>query len=152
MKKMLWVILMMSTGTSFTSPLFPLYQEQYQLSNLQITILFAVYAVFLLPSLLIVGSKGSGWGLKRVLRISILLSILATLLFMASQQAWLVYGARMLEGIAYGSFTGTAVAFLLKQTSEEKAGKAILLSGMAVSFGFGLGPALASLIIEYMHL
>jgi MFS family permease len=152
MKKMLWVIFMMSTGTSFTSPLFPLYQAQYRLSSLQITILFAVYAVFLLPPLLIVGSRGNGWGLKRVLRISILLSILATLLFMASQQAWLVYGARMLEGIAYGSFTGTAVAFLLKQTSKEKAGKAILLSGMAVSVGFGLGPALAGLIIEYLHL
>jgi MFS family permease len=152
MKKMLWVILMMSTGTSFTSPLFPLYQEQYRLSSLQITILFAVYAVFLLPTLLFVGSRASGWGLKRVLRISILLSILATLLFMASQQAWLIYGARMLEGIAYGSFTGTAVAFLLKQTSKEKAGKAILLSGMAVSVGFGLGPALAGLIIEYLHL
>ncbi|WP_219838120.1 MFS transporter [Paenibacillus sp. R14(2021)] len=152
MKKMLWVIFMMSTGTSFTSPLFPLYQEQYRLSSLQITILFAMYAVLLLPTLLIVGSRGSGWGLKRVLRISILLSILATLLFMASQQAWLVYGARMLEGIAYGSFTGTAVAFLLKQTSKEKAGKAILLSGMAVSVGFGLGPALAGLVIEYLHL
>ncbi|MBB6732109.1 MFS transporter [Cohnella sp. CBP 2801] len=149
---MLWVILMMSTGTSFTSPLFPLYQEQYRLSSLQITILFAVYAVFLLPSLLIGGSRGGGWGLKRVLRISILLSILATILFMASQQAWLIYGARMLEGIAYGSFTGSAVAFLLKQTPKEKAGKAILLSGMAVSVGFGLGPALAGLIIEYLHL
>lgn len=58
----------------------------------------------------------------------------------------------MLEGVAYGSFTGTAVAFLLKQTSKEKAGKAILLSGMAVSFGFSLGPALAGLIIQYVHL
>lgn len=152
MKKMLWVIFMMSTGTSFTSPLFPLYQEHYRLSSLQITVLFAVYAVFLLPTLLIVGSRGSSWGLKRVLRTSILLSILATLLFMASQQAWLVYAARMLVGIAYGSFTGTAVAFLLKQTPKEKSGKAILLSGMAVSVGFGLGPALAGLIIEYLHL
>jgi len=71
---------------------------------------------------------------------------------MTSQQAGLVYGARLLEGIAYGGFTGTAVAFLLKQTPKEKSGKAILLSGMAVSFGFGLGPALAGLIIEYLHL
>ncbi|REE88558.1 putative MFS family arabinose efflux permease [Paenibacillus taihuensis] len=152
MKKMLWVIFMMSTGTSFTSPIFPLYQEQYQLSSLQITILFAMYAIFLLPSLLIVSSRGSAWGLKRVLRASILLSIIATLLFMASQQAWLVYGARLLEGIAYGCFTGTAVAFLLKQTSKEKSANAILLSGMAVSFGFGLGPALAGLIIQYLQL
>ncbi len=140
MKRMLWVILMMSIGTTFTSPLFPLYQEHYRLSSLQITVLFAVYALFLLPSLLISGSRGSGWGLKRVLRFSMWLSILATLVFMGSQQAWLVYAARILEGIAYGIFTGTSVAFLLQQTPKEQTGKALMLSGMTVSVGFGLGP------------
>lgn len=151
MKRMLWVILMMSIGATFTSPLFPLYQERYQLTSLQITILFAVYALFLLPSLLIVGSRGSGWGLKRVLRASIWISILATLLFMTSQQAWMVYAARILEGVAYGTFTGTAVAFLLKQSSKEQAKKAITLSGITVSVGFGLGPAMTGLVIQYLH-
>ncbi|GIP28853.1 MFS transporter [Paenibacillus sp. J23TS9] len=151
MKRMLWVILMMSVGATFTSPLFPLYQEHYQLSSLQITILFAVYALFLLPSLLIVGSRGSRWGLKRVLRISIWISIAATILFMGSQQAWLVYAARILEGIAYGTFTGTAVAFLLQQSPKGQAKKAITLSGITVSVGFGLGPALTGLVIQYVH-
>lgn len=152
MKRMLWVILMMSIGTTFTSPLFPLYQEHYRLSSLQITVLFAVYALFLLPSLLISGSRGSGWGLKRVLRFSMWLSILATLVFMGSQQAWLVYAARILEGIAYGIFTGTSVAFLLQQTPKEQTGKALMLSGMTVSVGFGLGPAITGLVIQYLHL
>jgi MFS family permease len=152
MKRMLWIILMMSIGATFTSPLFPLYQERYHLSSLQITILFAVYALFLLPSLLVSGSRGSGWGLKRVLRISIWISILATLVFMGSQQAWLVYAARILEGIAYGTFTGTAVAFLLKQTPGDKIPLAITLSGITVSVGFGLGPALTGLVIQYLHL
>lgn len=151
MKRMLWIILMMSTGATFTSPLFPLYQERYHLSSLQITILFAVYAAFLLPSLLIVGSRGSRWGLKRVLRVSIWISILATLLFMGSHQAWLVYVARILEGIAYGAFTGTAVAFLLKQSHKDKVATAITLSGITVSVGFGLGPALTGLMIQYLH-
>lgn len=152
MKRMLWVILMMSIGTTFTSPLFPLYQEHYRLSSLQITVLFAVYALFLLPSLLISGSRGSGWGLKRVLRFSMWLSIIATLVFMGSQQAWLVYAARILEGIAYGIFTGTSVAFLLQQTPKEQTGKALMLSGMTVSVGFGLGPAITGLVIQYLHL
>ncbi|MGO4273050.1 MFS transporter [Paenibacillus sp. TAF58] len=56
-----------------------------------------------------------------------------------------------MEGIAYGAFTGTASAFLLKQTSQDKVGKAIKLSGVIVNIGFGLGPAISGLIVQYVH-
>lgn len=59
MKRMLWIVLMMSCGATYISSLFPLYGKYYQLSSLEITILFAVYAVILLPTLLIVGAKGT---------------------------------------------------------------------------------------------
>ncbi|MFJ5761100.1 MFS transporter [Neobacillus sp. NPDC093182] len=148
---MLWVVLMMSCGATFISSLFPLYSEHYGLSSLQITILFAVYAAILVPTLLIVGAKGSAWGLKRVLRISVLISITSTLIFLGSFNVWMLYIARILEGIAYGAFTGTAVAFLIKVTSPNKMSTAIKLSGVSVLIGFGLGPAIAGLVIQYLH-
>ncbi|BFT75784.1 MFS transporter [Paenibacillus sp. P36] len=152
MKKMLWIILMMSCGATFISSLFPVYGKYYHLSSLEITILFAVYAVILLPTLLIVGAKANSWGLKRVLRISIWISIVATLLFIVSQNVWMLYTARILEGIAYGTFTGTATAFLLKQTSSNKISKAIKFSGVIVNLGFGLGPAISGLVVQYIHI
>jgi MFS family permease len=133
MKRMLWVVLMMSCGATFITPLFPLYGENYHLKSLQITILFAIYAAILLPTLLVVGVRGSVWGLKRVLRTSIWISIASTLLFLGSYYAWMLYAARVLEGIAYGAFTGTAVAFLLKQASHDKVGTVIKLSGVTVT-------------------
>lgn len=151
MKRMLWVILMMSCGATFISSLFPLYSEYYQLNSLQITILFAVYAAILVPTLLIVGAKGSDWGLKRVLRISVMISIVSTLIFLGSINVWMLYIARILEGIAYGAFTGTAVAFLIKVTSPNKMSTAIKLSGVTVLIGFGLGPAIAGLVLQYLH-
>lgn len=151
MKRMLWVILMMSCGATFISSLFPLYSEYYQLNSLQITILFAVYAAILVPTLLIVGAKGSDWGLKRVLRISVMISIASTLIFLGSFNVWMLYIARILEGIAYGAFTGTAVAFLIKVTSPNKMSTAIKLSGVTVLIGFGLGPAIAGLVLQYLH-
>ncbi|MFP7296752.1 MFS transporter [Neobacillus niacini] len=151
MKRMLWVILMMSCCATFISSLFPLYSEYYQLNSLQITILFAIYAVFLLPTLLIVGAKGSEWGLKRVIRFSIWISIVSTLIFLVSFDVWMLYVARILEGIAYGAFTGTASIFLLKQTSDDKVNKAIKLSGVTINIGFGLGPAISGLIVQYVH-
>ncbi|MBM7563896.1 MFS transporter [Paenibacillus sacheonensis] len=152
MKKMLWAILMMSCGPTFISSLLPLYQEHYKLSSLELTLLFAVYAAFLLPTLLIVGAKGSEWGLKRVLRVSIWISIASTLFFLGSTDVWMLYAARILEGIAYGAFTGTASAFLLKQASSDKLGTAIKLSGVTVNMAFGLGPAIAGLAAQYVDL
>lgn len=152
MKRMLLVSLLMSSGATFITPLFPLYSESYQLNSLQITILFAIYAAFLLPTLLVVGAKGSAWGLKRVVRSSIWISIASTLLFLISEATWMLYLARLLEGIAYGAFTGTAVAFLLKQTSPNKMSTALKLSGVTILVGFGLGPAIAGLIVQYLQL
>ncbi|CAM3845729.1 MFS transporter [Aeromicrobium ponti] len=151
MKRMLLVSLLMSCGATFITPLFPLYSEAYKLNSLQITILFAIYAAFLLPTLFVTGDKGSTWGLKRVVRISILISITSTLFFLVSQNAWMLYVARLLEGVAYGAFTGTAVAFLMKQTPPNKVSTALKLSGVTILVGFGLGPAIAGLILQYLH-
>lgn len=150
MKRMLWVILMMSCGATFISSLFPLYTQYYQLDSFQITILFAIYAVFLIPSLLLVSARVNLWGIKRVVRYSIWISIVSTLIFLVSFDVWMLYAARILEGIAYGAFTGTAVAFLIINTPPNKLGTAIKLSGITVLIGFGLGPAIAGLIVEYV--
>ncbi|UNJ81072.1 MFS transporter [Metabacillus dongyingensis] len=152
MKRMLLVSLLMSSGATFITPLFPLYSETYQLNSLQITILFAIYAAFLLPTLLVTGNKGSTWGLKRVVRSSIWISIISTLCFLGSIDDWMLYVARLLEGIAYGAFTGTAVAFLMKQTPPNKVSTALKLSGVTILVGFGLGPAIAGLILQYLQL
>lgn len=149
MKRMLWVMLMMAFGATFTSPLFPLYQEHFHLTSLEITLLFAAYAVCLLPSLLIVGSKGKSWGLRKVLISSVLLSLVATLLFMSANQAWMLYAGRMLEGIAYGAFTGASAAFLFMKSPGEKKGIALTLLGVTILVGFGLGPAISGLMIQY---
>lgn len=151
MKRMLLVSLLMSSGATFITPLFPLYSETYQLNSLQISILFAIYAAFLLPTLLVTGDKGSTWGLKRVVRSSIWISIISTLFFLGSIYTWMLYVARLLEGIAYGAFTGTAVAFLMKQTPPNKVSTALKLSGVTILVGFGLGPAIAGLILQYLH-
>ncbi|KRE32897.1 hypothetical protein [Paenibacillus sp. Soil724D2] len=93
MKRMLLIVLIMSCASTYIP--FPVYGEHYKLSSLEITILFVVYAAILLPTLLIVAARGSYWGLKRVLRISI----------------WQV--------IAYGAFTGVASAYGIKGDARE---------------------------------
>ncbi|MGZ9818160.1 MFS transporter [Peribacillus simplex] len=102
-------------------------------------------------SLGLVGARGNFWGLKKVVRYSIWISIVSTLIFLVSIDVWMLYAARILEGVAYGVFTGTAVAFLIKNTPPNKIGTAVKLSGITVLIGFGLGPAISGLIVQYVH-
>ncbi|MCM3748891.1 MFS transporter [Paenibacillus pasadenensis] len=147
---MLSIILIMSLVATAVSPLFPLYGNQYGLNSLELSLLFTSYAVVLLPVLLVTSARGAFWGLKKVTRIAIWLAIVASVLFLANASVWMLYGARMLEGAAYGLFTGVAVPYLLRITPESRSAKAILLSGITVSFGFGLGPAISGMLAEYI--
>ncbi|NBD25024.1 MFS transporter [Paenibacillus glycinis] len=151
MKRMLLVVLLMSCGAPYISSLFPVYAEHFNMNNLEITILFAIYALVLLPSLLITGANGDYWGQKKVLRFSILISIASTVFFILSVNIWMLYFARVLEGIAYGVFTGVASAYLLKQTALNKTESMLKISGAATNLGFGLGPAICGLTIQYLH-
>ncbi|MDN4600960.1 MFS transporter [Paenibacillus sp. F6_3S_P_1C] len=151
MKRMLWVIFVMAIGTTFPTPLFPIYQEQFHLSNLEITFLFAVYAIFLLPSLLVAGQIGIVYGLKKITMIGIISSIISIILFIIGTSAWQLYLSRILEGIGFGLFMGTATNLLLKKSPKEMTSKALTLSSMGVMVGFGVGPAISGLIIQYIH-
>jgi len=151
MKRMLWVIFIMAIGTTFSTPIFPMYQEQFHLSNLEITLLFAVYDVFLLPSLLAAGQMGIVYGLKKITMIGIISSIISTILFIIGTNDWQLYLSRILEGIGFGLFMGTATTLLLKQSPKEMTSKALTLSSMGVMVGFGVGPTISGLIIQYIH-
>ncbi|MFE4429437.1 MFS transporter [Peribacillus butanolivorans] len=151
MKKMLWVIFIMAIGTTFPTPLFPIYQEQFHLSNLEITLLFAVYAVFLLPSLLVAGQMAIVYGLKKITMIGIIVSIISIILFIIGTHSWQLYLSRALEGIGFGLFMGTVTTLLLKQTSKSMTSKALTLSSMGIMVGFGFGPAISGLIIQNFH-
>ncbi|SDT54217.1 Predicted arabinose efflux permease, MFS family [Paenibacillaceae bacterium GAS479] len=150
MKRMLSIILIMSLVATAVSPLFPLYRLHYGLNSLELSLLFASYAVVLLPVLLITGARSAFWGLKKVIRLAIWLAVVSSILFFVNNALWMLYAARMLEGAAYGLFTGAAVPYLLRIASQGLSARAILLSGITVSFGFGLGPAISGLIAEYI--
>ncbi|MGE8207321.1 MFS transporter [Heyndrickxia sp. NPDC080065] len=151
MKRMLWAFFIMAIGATFPSPLFPLFQEQFLLSNLEITLLFAIYAVFLLPTLLVAGQIGIIYGLKKLTMIGIVASIISAILFITSNHSWQLYLSRILEGIGFGIFMGTATTLLLKQCSKEMTTKALTLSSMGIMVGFGVGPTISGLIIQYFH-
>lgn len=147
MKRILFVICMMAASANLPAPLFPIYQSHFYLNNFDLTLLFAIYTACMLPSLLISTSLVKRNGTKRVVLFGIILAIISAIIFIFTKDAWMLYLARAIEGIALGNFMGTSNALLIKNSPNMSI--ALALSGVMTLLGFGLGPFISGLIAQY---
>src|SRR2546430_13607602 len=74
-------------GTTLPTPLYVLYQEQYQFTSVLITVIFAVYPLAVLAALLVSGPVSDHFGRRPVLAAALLLACASTLLFVLAQNA-----------------------------------------------------------------
>lgn len=132
---LLLALLALALGCSgLPSPLYPIYQSEWHMSPLTITIVFAVYAIGALGSALTVGPVSDAVGRKPVL-IAALISILAGLgLFLIATNAWELMIARFLHGGAIGAITVVAGAALLDVRPRDGARNG-MASGIALNVG-----------------
>lgn len=150
MKRLFWTLLIFTMGTNLPAPLFPLYQIGFHMTDADISLLFATYAVFLLPSLLLVGHLSDQVGRKTMMLPSIALLAVASGVFAVAPSAVFLYAARALQGIATGGFLGACTAFMMDQADESQRQRTTLLASFTTMVGFGLGPGVAGLFIQYV--
>lgn len=150
MKRLFWTLLIFTMGTNLPAPIFPLYQMRFHLSNADISLLFSTYAVFLLPSLLLVGHLSDQVGRKVMMIPSIALLAVASIVFAFAPSADFLYVARALQGIATGGFLGTCTAFMMDQVDGSRRARTTLLVSFTTMVGFGLGPGLTGVFIQYV--
>ncbi|WOC12507.1 MFS transporter [Gordonia sp. MP11Mi] len=131
-------LLALALGVSgLPSPLYPLYQQQWHMSPLAITVVFAVYAIGALSSALTVGPISDAVGRKPVL-IAALVAILGGLgLFLIAHAEWELILARLLHGTAIGAITVVAGAALLDVRPHGGARNG-MFSGIALNVGIAI--------------
>src|SRR5688572_11930345 len=86
-------------GSSAPTPLYRLYQEAWAISPLMLTIIFSVYAICLLFSLLTVGALSDYIGRRPVISAALLLSAAGMVLFIEAQSAEWLIAARAVQGL-----------------------------------------------------
>jgi MFS family permease len=137
-------------GTALPSPLYAIYQRQWHFSAGILTLIFAVYAVAVLATLLLAGQASDQAGRKPVMATALGLSAASTVLFiLADSTAWL-YPARILSGVSAGLMTGTATAALTELIRESGDRRASLVSAASNTGAAALGPLMAGLFAEYL--
>jgi MFS family permease len=138
----------MLASVNLAAPLYATYQAEFGFSSLTLTLVFATYAIVLIPSLMVFGKMSDHVGRRPVMLCGLAMAVVGLLLFaLANGLAWL-YAARVAQGVAVGMTTGTATAALVELEPDVGARRPALLSAIAQAGGSSAGPLVGGLLAE----
>jgi len=136
------------------APLYVLYQREDGFSAFVVTVVFAMYAVGVIVSLLLAGHVSDWVGRKRILIPALALEVVAALIFLGSTALPALLLARFVSGLGVGMITATATAYLaeLHALSRPGAGTARfeVVSTAANIGGLGVGPLVAGALAQFL--
>lgn len=137
-------------GANQFAPLLSLYRTDQGLSQSDVTAMFSVYIVGLLPALLVAGRWSDRNGRRVLMRPVLILSLVSTvvMLFGPQDPLWLFLG-RFLAGVASGAAFGAGSAWVRELSVDAPPGTGARRAAIALSGGFGLGGLVAGLIGEW---
>lgn len=101
------------TSSSAPTPLYATYQARWGFSDLTVTVIFGVYAVAALASLLVFGSLSDHVGRRPLLLAGLGLQVPVMLLFAVAGNLDVLLAARVLQGLATGAALGAIGAGLV---------------------------------------
>ena len=147
-RRLALVLFAVAFGTNVPTPLLLLYRTELDLSPVVLTALFGAYAIGLVPTLFVAGPASDRLGRRAIVLPFALLSLLASLVFLlaTSSVAWLLVG-RLLQGSVSGAVFSVGSAWVGEL--EPEAGVAARRAAVALTAGFGLGPASAGVLGQY---
>lgn len=136
-------------ASSAPTPLYVVYQQQWGFTAWVLTVVFAVYVVGLLGSLLVVGGLSDHLGRRPVLAGAIALEAAALVLFLVAGDVVVLSAARFLQGVATGAAVTTLGATLVDLEPAHARGRAGVVNSVAPLVGLALGAVGCGALVEF---
>jgi hypothetical protein len=143
-----FVLLCFFAASSAPTPLYHLYQQAWGFSSALLTLIFAVYALSLLATLLVFGSLSDYLGRRPVIFLGLLLEIVSMVVFITATDVSGLILARVLQGVATGIATSALGAAMLDSDAQQGP----LLNSITPMFGMALGALGTSALVAYAPL
>lgn len=134
-------------GAAAPSPLYPVYQQLWGFSSFTLTVVFAVYVVALLGTLLTIGSLADHIGRRPMLIAGLMLLAVAMVIFAHADGVGALLVARIVQGVATGAITGAVSALILDLQPSSHVGSVV--TGGAPGIGLAVGAALAGGLVQH---
>lgn len=143
------VLILLLFAVSAPSPLYSVYQARWHFSETTLTVVFAVYALALLVTLLLTGALSDHLGRRPVILAALSMEVAALAMFIAAHGVALLFVARVLQGVATGAATGALSAGLIELQPEGETRLAPLVNSSAPSLGLAAGALVTSALVQY---
>jgi len=154
MNRNFWITALIAfiNSLSFTVliPIIYLYGKQFDLSDLQTSLLFSIYSIAQFFATPVIGKLSDRFGRKPLLIISLAGTALANLIAGTATTAVILFLARLLDGITGGN-ASVAQAIISDVTIPQKRAQGFGIYGAALGLGFVLGPV-TSLLAQQISL
>ncbi|MCG0283551.1 MFS transporter [Streptomyces sp. PSAA01] len=141
------VLTTLLAASSAPTPLYPLYQDQWGLSALTVTVIFSAYSLTLLLALLTVGALSDHLGRRPVLVGALVLAAASMVLLATADGAGPLIAARVLQGAATGAATSASGAALLDLDDPLRPGRSALTNSITPVAGMAGGVLVSTLLI-----
>ncbi len=135
-------------GSNLPTPLFPLYEKAYGLSALGVSLLFATYALLVIPALLILGPLSDAKGRRELLTGAIIVAAIAAGLFACANALWVLFVAQAVRAVGLGALQGTAAPTLVERDPSDHRRRASAIASALTVGGAAAGPLLAGLLAQ----
>ncbi len=143
------VFVLFAAAASAPSPLYVVYQQEWGFSAATLTVVFAVYVVGLIASLLVLGALSDHVGRRPVLALAITLEAVALALFITAGDITLLLLARVIQGIATGAAMTTLGATLVDLNPPYSPGRAGVVNSTAPTSGLALGAIGCGALVQF---
>jgi MFS family permease len=138
-------VVLFLAASSVPSPLYVVYQARWGFSASTLTAIFAVYVLFLLASLLVVGGLSDHVGRRPVLAGALAVQTVAVVLFLLATNVTMLLTARAVQGAA----TGAAITAMAATLVDLRPARAGLANAVTPLVGLALGALGCGLLVEY---
>ncbi|MCW2872250.1 MFS transporter [Actinacidiphila oryziradicis] len=143
------IFVLFTAASSAPSPLYVVYQREWGFSATTLTVVFAVYVVGLIGSLLVVGALSDHVGRRPVLAAAIALEAVALVLFITANDVPVLLLARVAQGIATGAAMTTLGATLVDLNPPHAPGRAGVVNGIAPTSGLAVGALGCGVLVQF---
>lgn len=144
-----YVLAVTSFAAAVPSPLYPVYEHQFEFTAGVLGLVFAAYTPGVLLMLFLVAPQAERRGRRRMLAIGMMLTALGALVFaLAPGVTWLAM-ARFISGLAVGATTSVATAAMSDLEPNRDAHHVARVAVAANFGGFAIGVALSGLTVQF---
>lgn len=145
-----YVFAAVMASTGLATPLYPGYRERLDLSSLDVTAVYGVYAVVVLLTLLVAGGLSDQVGRRPVLALAVLAAGVGEAVLLVFPTLPGLYAGRSVTGVAAGLVLGCATAYLADLAGKRHARRASTLAVLANLGGQAAGTAGSGLVSQLM--